>query len=185
MANSHDPSVMIAICLPARHRMATNLLLERECSVLAAVPHRPVRKACLGAFRCVDPVQPDTRAVDLDRIAVDHLARSGEIGGPGRMVPDCTNGGDRGGYSSAHGNASAIAWAISSAARNCRSAGWSLRCFRAMSVICLAVTDAGKQARRSSFSVTKRSAIATAKPWQRPSSRAFADSQILSIMLPS
>jgi hypothetical protein len=72
VAYGHDAAVSVAIFAQACDCAATDLIGQRQGSSLATSPLAAISShARLVAFRCVDSVQPDSLAMDFQRIAVD------------------------------------------------------------------------------------------------------------------
>ena len=88
----------------ARHRLLPDVIGQGERRLLAAAVRLSVRLAGLPRLRRVDAEQPDTLAVDLDRVAVDHRSAAGEVGGAGCFRPAQQGGnGEPDGEDQAHG----------------------------------------------------------------------------------
>lgn len=71
-----DPLVAIDVALHTAYRCLPDLFGERQRGLLAALVLFPVVLAELPAHRGVNPVQTNTLAADLDRIAIDDRCRS-------------------------------------------------------------------------------------------------------------
>ena len=74
VAHRHDPPVArVDIRLPTGDRAASDQVRQRQCGPLTtAAGIASCIGAALPAFRCVDPVQPNALAPDLQRVAIDH-----------------------------------------------------------------------------------------------------------------
>lgn len=75
-----DPPVSIAIKFLAAYRAIAEERLQGAGGVLPALPSPAVEVAELPCLRGVYAVKPDTLAVNIQRVAIDHAGLAGDVG---------------------------------------------------------------------------------------------------------
>ena len=71
MADGYDAAILVSIALTACYPVGADHAGERESGVLSACPAPTVRQAGLTCLGCINAMEADARAADLDRVAVD------------------------------------------------------------------------------------------------------------------
>lgn len=79
-AAGDPPAVPIPIALDADDFGAVHQTLERGGRVVSALPKALVELTHLPFFGGIDPPKSDPHISNLERIAVDHAGRTGEVG---------------------------------------------------------------------------------------------------------